>query len=151
MCPYFCSCVILREITRCPPKNPYFLFRTKICKKAVLSFGLFQPSEFYILHPRTHTLIRRERKWMTWSQDGTRTRDLSAVSHRTKYQLFHLTYRKNWWTRYSSSVWVNLYHFSIFLRDFHFEVNVNLLTNRTLFSFKIKKFVTNYPLPTDFS
>ncbi len=41
--------------------------------------------------------------------------------------------------------------FHFFLRDFHFEVNVNLVTNRTLFSFKLKKFLRNYPLPTDFS
>ena len=73
---------------------------------------------------------------MTCSQNGTRTRGLSAVSHQAKYQLFHLTYRKNWWTRSPSSVWVNLDHFSIF---FCWEIsswsNVNLVLNHTNLSF----------------
>ena len=84
------------------------------------------------------------------SQDRTRTCGLSAVSHRTKYQLFHLTYRKNWWLRLPSSTWVCLYIFSFFLRDFPISI-VNLILNRTILSFKTKKLLTNYPLPTDFS
>lgn len=87
---------------------------------------------------------------MTWSQDGTRTRGLSAVSHRTKYQLFHLTYRKNWWTRYSSSVWVNLDHSSIFFWEISPISIVNLVLNRTILSFKGKKLLTTYLLPLTF-
>lgn len=76
---------------------------------------------------------------MTCSQDGTRTRDLSAVSHQAKYQLFHLTYRKNWWTRSPSLTWVCHYHFSNFCWEISSWSNVNLFLNRTLFSFKEKE------------
>lgn len=133
-----------------PTEEPVFFVRTKICKKAVLSFGLFHPSEFFILHPRTHPSYGENQNRMTWSQDGTRTRDLSAVSHRTKYQLFHLTYRKNWWLRLPSLTWVCLYHFSIFFWKISHWSNVNLVLNQTILSFKAKKLLTTYLSPLIF-
>ena len=45
----------------------------------------------------------------TYSRDFPRT-----FHHKTSYQ----TFRKNWWLRNPSSVWVNLYHFSIFFERF---------------------------------
>ena len=49
----FCSCVILREITRCPPKNPYFLSAQKFVKRPYCRLVYFNrpSSTFYIQEP----------------------------------------------------------------------------------------------------
>lgn len=149
----FCSCVILREITRCPPKNPYFLSAQKFVKRPYCRLVYFNrpSSTFYIQEP-IPSYGENESGWpdgkVGFEPTDSRQFPTECFASKTSYQ----TFWKNWWLRLPSSTWVCLYHFSVFfLRDFHFKVNVNLLTNRTLFSFKIKKFVTNYPLPTDFS
>lgn len=46
---------------------------------------------------------------------------------------------------------LSLPFFQFLLRDFHFEVNVNLVLNRTLFSFKDKEIFNKLLVPTDFS
>ena len=49
----FSSCVILREITRCPPKNPYFLSAQKFVKRPYYRLVYFNrpSSTFYIQEP----------------------------------------------------------------------------------------------------
>ena len=151
MCPFFCSCVILREITRCPPKNPYFLSAQKFVKRPYCRLVYFNrpSSTFYIQEP-IPSYGENESGWpevrtglepVTFRQFPTErsTNSSTWLTGKTDEHVIHLRFE------------LTFIIFPFFLRDFHFEVNVNLLTNRTLFSFKIKKFLTNYPLPTDFS
>ena len=68
------------------------------------------------------------------------------LANKTSYQ----TFRKNWWIRYSSSVWVNLNHSSIFFWEISPISVVNLILNRTILSFKGKKLLTTYLSPLIF-
>ena len=79
--------------------------------------------------------------------EPTDSRDFPRTfHHKTSYQ----TFRKNWWLRNPSSVWVNLYHFSIFFWKISPISVVNLVLNRTILSFKVKKLLTTYLFPLIF-
>lgn len=89
----FSSCVFIWFKNPVPTEKSLLFVSQKLLKRPYRCVVFFTRLSFYIyiLNP---TLIRRELNRMTCGQNRTRTCGLSAASHRTKYQLFHLTSRK---------------------------------------------------------
>ena len=149
MCPYFCSCVILREITRCPPKNPYFLSAQKFVKRPYCRLVYFNrlSSSFYIQEPIPHTErtksddLKSGRDSNPWPFGSFPPNEVPTLPPDLPEKLM---------------VTFTIFDLSLSLPFFHFfwEISsystVNLVLNQTILSFKAKKLLTTYLSPLIF-
>lgn len=150
MCPFFCSCVILREVTRYPPKNPYFLSAQKFVKRPYYRLVYFTrlSSSFYIQEPIPHTertkigwpAIRTGLEPVTFRQFPTERSTNSSTwpTGKTDGHVLHLRFE------------LTLTIFPFFFERFPTWNNVNLVLNRIILSFKGKKLLTTYLFPLTF-